>query len=233
MADNSKALVLSACGMVAMFVSIFVCYILPLLIFSRRNRRLQGNDFTAEEENFHHWSHVNLSNQLKKYKLKRLLSYCNCVSAGVFLGVCFLNLIPCVEEEFAKLIKDFPTLQKYFGSFPLGQFSVICGLFLVLLSESLLGRCFKSNQTHSHSPSSLSVPILYLDEESAVCCATILINFLRLTNLDFFVFFSRMSLEMTWTTIKKNYFCRMSTEKGKRRKRKTKDAMHQTGHKTD
>lgn len=173
MADNSKALVLQICGMVAMFVSIFVCYLAPIFIFSRRNRRLQSSDFSTEEDLQmpHHWSQVNLSNQLKKYKLKRLLSYCNCVSAGVFLGVCFLNLIPCVEEEFAKLIKDFPTLQKYFGSFPLGLFSVIIGLFLILLSESLLGRCFTSKETHSHShsQSSLTVPILYLDEESAVC----------------------------------------------------------------
>lgn len=172
MADsNNKALLLQICGMVAMFVSIFLCYLGPIFLFSRRNRRLQSDDFSTEEDLQmpHHWSNVNLSNQLKKYKLKRLLSSCNCISAGVFLGVCFLNLIPCVEEEFAKLIKDFPSLQKYFGSFPLGQFTVICGLFLVLIAESLLSSCFKSKDTHSHSHSqnSLTVPILYLDEESA------------------------------------------------------------------
>lgn len=171
MADNnSQALWLQICGMVAMFTATFLCYLLPIFIFSRRNRRLQGNEFTAEEDLQlpHHWSNVNLTNQLKKYRLKRLLSYCNCVSAGVFLGVCFLNLIPCVEEEFAKLVKDFDILKKYFGSFPLGQFSVICGLFLVLILESLLSGCFKNKkESHSHgSPS--TVPILYLDEES-VC----------------------------------------------------------------
>ena len=165
--DNSKALWWQVCGMLAMFGSLFISYLAPIFVFSRRNRRLQGNDFTEEDLQLpHHWSNVNVANQLKKYRLKRLLSYCNSVSAGVFLGVCFLNLIPNVEDEFARLIKDFDILKKYVGSFPLGQFTVICGLFLVLILESLLSGCFSKNSNEIHSHSTSTVPILYLDDES-------------------------------------------------------------------
>lgn len=171
MSNETRALLWQSFFAITMFVSLFVSYLIPIIIFSRRNRRLLDPDFTGEDLHMpHHWSNIDLANQLKKYRLKRLLSYCNCVSGGVFLGVCFLNLIPSVENEFDKLLKDFDSLKSIIGTFPLGQFTVICGLFFVLILETLLSKCFKhhpEDDAHDHSHSS-TVPILYLDDET-VC----------------------------------------------------------------
>ena len=174
MVADSRALIWQGFFAIAMFLATFVSYLLPIIIFTRRNKRLfEPSNLNQEEEIHrpHHWSTIssmNLATQLKKLRLKRLLSYCNCVSAGVFLGVCFLNLIPCVEEEFANLLKDFDSLRQLIGTYPLGQFTVILGLFLVLILENLLARCFETKHQHdSHHHSSHSpVPILYLDEET-------------------------------------------------------------------
>lgn len=169
MSNETRALLWQSFFAITMFVSLFVSYLIPIIIFSRRNRRLLDPDFTGEDLHMpHHWSNIDLANQLKKYRLKRLLSYCNCVSGGVFLGVCFLNLIPSVENEFDKLLKDFDSLKSIIGTFPLGQFTVICGLFFVLILETLLSKCFKhhpEDDAHDHSHSS-TVPILYLDDET-------------------------------------------------------------------
>src|SRR6218665_862878 len=149
---------------VAMFISTFASYLLPIIIFSYRNGQLQvsSNDDYMHLPNESTESLVpqqsNLQLQIKRRKLKRLLSYCNCVSGGVFLGVCFLNLIPCVEEEFGRLIKDYQILKHYFGNFPLGLFSVICGLFLVLILETLLSSQFGATSSPSSSSSSSSSP---------------------------------------------------------------------------
>src|SRR5699024_9350412 len=106
MVADSRALIWQGFFAIAMFMATFVSYLLPIIIFTRRNRRLfESSNLNQEEEIHqpHQWSTIssmNLATQLKKLRLKRFLSYCNCVSAGVFLGVCFLNLIPCVENEF-------------------------------------------------------------------------------------------------------------------------------------
>ncbi|XP_046914573.1 zinc transporter ZIP3 isoform X2 [Dermatophagoides farinae] len=130
---------------VAMFFATFISYLLPIVIFIRR-RKLQQESHDHRQQ---------------KNRWKRWLSYCNCISAGVFLGVCFLSLVPCVENEFDSLIKDFPSLKNLFGSFSVGQFSIICGLFLVLFLENFLSSCFNGSQSGSDR-----VPVLHLDEET-------------------------------------------------------------------
>ncbi|XP_027205607.2 zinc transporter ZIP3-like [Dermatophagoides pteronyssinus] len=159
---------------VSMFLSTFISYLLPIIIFTRRRNRQQhlpndsvNNDYDHDES--YHWrdsiiSHPSIDSQNQfhqKHRWKRWLSYCNCISAGVFLGVCFLSLVPCVENEFDSLIKDFPSMKNLFGSFSIGQFSVICGLFLVLFLENFLSSCFNGSQTQSERS-----PVLYLEEET-------------------------------------------------------------------
>ena len=168
MIDNTDALLWQTFFAVTMFASTFVSYLLPIVLFTRRNRHIfEVRDFENEEEIHqpHHWSNqLNVATQLKKLRLQSLLSNCNCISAGVFLGVCFLNLIPYVEEEFSKLINDYDSLKNIVGSFPLGQFTVVCGLFLVLILETLLSKCFKPKPSETNRP----VPILYLDDELVI-----------------------------------------------------------------
>lgn len=170
MEHDTNALLWQGFFAITMFISTFVSYLLPIIIFTRRNRRIYEVNALGQEEDIHlphHWSSLgqaNVATQLKRIRLKRLLSNCNCISAGVFLGVCFLNLIPYVEEEFGKLIKDFDWLRNFFGTFPLGQFVTVCGLFMVLILESLLSKCFHSQPATVHT-GQVVLPILHLDEE--------------------------------------------------------------------
>lgn len=147
----------------SIFFSTFLCYLLPIILYNKRNRRLNEIDDSIEEAIGSYWpptsTELRLTEQ-KRAELKRLLSYCNCLSAGVFLGVCFLNLIPIVEKEFDQLLKDFVGLKNLIGTFPLGLFSVVGGLFLVLILESLLSNCFSGHTQKQHSDNQ----VLYLDE---------------------------------------------------------------------
>lgn len=147
----------------SIFASTFLCYLFPIFWYNKRNRRLNEIDDGIEEAIGSYWPQTSTETRLteqKRVELKRLLSYCNCLSAGVFLGVCFLNLIPIVEKEFDQLLKDFEGLKNFVGTFPLGLFSVVAGLFLVLILEALLSNCFNG---HAHSQPS-NEHVLYLDE---------------------------------------------------------------------
>lgn len=181
---------------ITMFFSTFISYLLPIIIFNHRYRLWKN---TANEEDIqqpHHWSNNNQLLQSTKQNWKKWLSHCNCISAGVFLGVCFLNLVPCVEDEFTALIKDFPSLKNFSGTFPLGQFSVICGFFLVLYLENFLSECFKNHKNTDE----LTVPILYLDEE------LVLNYFILFNKFNIILFcFSILNIPMIiWN--KKNYY---------------------------
>lgn len=83
----------------------------------------------------------------------KMLSYCNCCAAGIFLGICFLNLIPYVNQEFNELFEQI----KWTTDYPVGLMSVILGLFLVLFLEFIV---LKKNQKKKNQ-----TPVLYLDED--------------------------------------------------------------------
>ena len=83
----------------------------------------------------------------------KMLSYCNCCAAGIFLGICFLNLIPYVNQEFNELFDQI----KWTTDYPVGLTSVILGLFLVLFLEFIV---LKKNQKKKNQ-----TPVLYLDED--------------------------------------------------------------------
>lgn len=176
---------------ITMFFSTFISYLFPIIIFNNRYRKNTVNEEDIQQP--HHWSNNQIL-QSTKQNWKKWLSYCNCISAGVFLGVCFLNLVPCVEDEFAALIKDFPSLKNFSGTFPLGQFSVICGFFLVLFLENFLSGCFQNTK----NTNDLTVPILYLDEE-------LVFTFISVYLFNNIVFYSILNILMIiWN--KKNYY---------------------------
>lgn len=120
--------------MVSMFFGTFISYMAPILLIRRQQSQTDSSSLVANRQTY------------------RILSVCNCLSAGLFLGICFLNLIPYVEQEFADIFRE----TKVETSFPVGMCSVIAGLFLVLTLETLVTNCRTSGDI---------IPVLQLDEE--------------------------------------------------------------------
>ena len=67
-------------------------------------------------------------------KYKRILSFLNCLAAGVFLATCFLDLLPSVERNLTKVLYDI----KVYTGFPVAEFVMIFGLFLILIIEQIV-----------------------------------------------------------------------------------------------
>ncbi len=68
-----------------------------------------------------------------------LLGFLNCFAGGVFLGVTFLHLLPDITEEWEKI---FNKVLK--TSYPLDQFLVVIGFFMVLVIEQMAYACQSS-----------------------------------------------------------------------------------------
>ncbi|KAF2360509.1 Zinc/iron permease [Trinorchestia longiramus] len=70
----------------------------------------------------------------------RLLSLASCFSAGVFMCVCFMGLLPAADEKFHTIMKR--TLEgdaslERFTEFPWGFFVVICGFLIMFTIDKL------------------------------------------------------------------------------------------------
>lgn len=63
---------------------------------------------------------------------RSLMSVANSLAAGVFLDLCFLGLIPMVQDLFSKLWLELDTQVHY----PVGEALVLCGFFLILTVEN-------------------------------------------------------------------------------------------------
>ena len=64
----------------------------------------------------------------------------NCFASGVFLSVCFLDLLPEVEEKMEEFIKSVDNLKN--STFPLTQFFIIIGFLVLLIIEQVIVLCF-------------------------------------------------------------------------------------------
>ena len=67
-------------------------------------------------------------------KSQRIMAFCNCVSGGVFLGVCFVGLMPFCQEKFEASFLMKGMVMPY----PFSELSVVLGFFLVLFLEQSL-----------------------------------------------------------------------------------------------
>ncbi|XP_054709286.1 zinc transporter ZIP3-like [Uloborus diversus] len=61
----------------------------------------------------------------------RLISWCNCTATGIFLAMCFLGLLPNVQELFHSILKN----AGYDTKFPLTECIIVLGFILTLLLE--------------------------------------------------------------------------------------------------
>ena len=94
------------------FIINLVCVLLPLKVIPRDPSKLSGSKST------------------------RIISFCNCFSGGVFLGVCFLQLTPYINSKLEKVFHKTDTDIKL--CLPTTQCIVVLGFFLTLLTEEVV-----------------------------------------------------------------------------------------------
>lgn len=81
-----------------------------------------------------------------KKKHSKWLSLLSCFSGGVFMGTCFLDIIPHINENY----EDFKVLSGTDFEFPLPQFTTCIGFFLVYLIEEICVKVFAMKHDHGH-----------------------------------------------------------------------------------
>ncbi|XP_065567174.1 zinc transporter ZIP1-like [Artemia franciscana] len=69
----------------------------------------------------------------RRRRYARVISLMSCFSGGVFLGTCLLDLFPDVQEEIEEVLDDLKVSTK----FPIAEFLVVIGFFLVLITEQI------------------------------------------------------------------------------------------------
>jgi len=79
---------------------------------------------------------------------KYIISLCNCVSGGVFLGACFLDLIPDVEDSFKDVTRKIKEQYKVEFNYPVAHIVMALGLLMMMIMEQVVQIWAKS----SHPP---------------------------------------------------------------------------------
>lgn len=102
------------CGLVGMAVSTIIFAMLPLIFVSKLRN---NNDPTSKSR----WT--------------TMISLLSCFSGGVFMGACFLDLIPDVDEIFQQVLEDVKTEYGITIDLPLVPFIVVVGFMLILIIE--------------------------------------------------------------------------------------------------
>ena len=108
--NNMEVIFLQIICLAVLFITMSVCSIIPVLLVWKKN-----NLYISE--------HMNT-----------LISFGNCIAGGVFLGMCFLGLFPYVHEKFTEVLGN----AKITTSFPLSEFVIIIGFFLIFSVEHLI-----------------------------------------------------------------------------------------------
>lgn len=65
---------------------------------------------------------------------KRAISVLSCFAAGVFLGTCLLDLLPSVRKDLENILNK----MKLLSGFPISEFVMVFGLFLILVVEQII-----------------------------------------------------------------------------------------------
>lgn len=74
----------------------------------------------------------------------KLLSWFNCLTGGVFLAMCFLGLLPNVQEQTDAVLQGFHLT----SHFPVAECVVLMGFFLVLAIDQLSHHCDRKKNKH-------------------------------------------------------------------------------------
>ena len=79
------------------------------------------------------------------HRVLQAVSLCNCLSGGIFLGTCNLQMVPYIERRFRKVLET--THMSEDMSCRLTQLILLVGFFLVLLIDILVHLCQKHRAT--------------------------------------------------------------------------------------
>lgn len=107
---NMEVIFLQIICLAVLFITMTVCSIIPVLLVWKKNSL-----YISEH-------------------MSTLISFGNCIAGGVFLGMCFLGLFPYVHEKFTEVLGN----AKITTSFPLSEFVIIIGFFLIFSVEHLI-----------------------------------------------------------------------------------------------
>ncbi|CAH1773811.1 unnamed protein product [Owenia fusiformis] len=86
-------------------------------------------------------------NRVLSSKSERIISFCNCFAGGVFLGTCFIALLPNIHEKFNNILKK----EDIHIDYPVTEFAVVLGFFLVVFIEKAVMKCNKNGYSHLDS----------------------------------------------------------------------------------
>ncbi|KAK0394092.1 hypothetical protein QR680_000561 [Steinernema hermaphroditum] len=92
-----------------------------------------------------------ISKKEKDNKAKNILTLLSCFAGGVFLGTCFLDIIPHVKGNYQSLL----TKSGWHATYPFPEFFACFGFFLVYALEEITLRIFASGHHHSHGSAGL------------------------------------------------------------------------------
>ncbi|XP_005090365.1 zinc transporter ZIP1 [Aplysia californica] len=121
--DVVKVIVLAG-----LLVMTFLFGMIPVFIInvvkkaSHRNRSDSSSNMETADQR----------SRLSSYK--RVLSFLNCLAAGVFLATCFLDLLPSVQRNLIQVLYD----MKVYTGFPVAEFILVIGLFIILIIEQIV-----------------------------------------------------------------------------------------------
>lgn len=109
-----KVTIVKALVLTALFVMTFLLGVLPIIL-EKIFRKKADTD-----------SH--------KSRYKSILSFLSCFAAGVFLGTGVLDLLPSVRVDIGTTLNSL----EIFTSFPVAEFVMMFGLFLILIIEQIV-----------------------------------------------------------------------------------------------
>jgi len=100
--------------MVTMLVVTFLFGMIPLKLFSAVRH---NTDVTS------------------RIRWRLVISFASCFAGGVFIAACLLDLLPDVEEKIQQVLLEIKDQYKVDVDYPLAQFIVVMGFFLILTIE--------------------------------------------------------------------------------------------------
>ncbi|XP_077981359.1 zinc transporter ZIP3-like [Glandiceps talaboti] len=112
-----ELLLLQIIFMVAIFSGTIICGLLPMKVISRKE----------DDSKSQSW----------KKRSQRVLAICNCFSGGIFLGTCFLTVVPAAGDKLEEIFKEKGIETNY----PVNEFIVMFGFVFILFIEQTVLTC--------------------------------------------------------------------------------------------
>ena len=131
--------ILQISSIFGIFILTALCALLPLKLFPRKRKTLSARS-------------------------QRILSWCNCFSGGVFLGACFIQLVPYLTKKFVLVYQTAGWDIEV--SYAMTQLTVMGGFFLIVVTEQVVHVCRKENpnaDTNEHQ----MLPVSYASSSAS------------------------------------------------------------------